>query len=158
MLILVVFVVLAIIFTCIIVKDTKDSTSSTTPLLWCIPLQVLGALFLFISVAAPSQYKEIKLEAEHELASFNVNGSYNIYAILDEGTYICYLNDGTNKPMSYPIGKVTSVIYIAEEEMPKICEYVQECKWTWYAAPLREDKVNYVLHIPEGSIFYGSTK
>lgn len=158
MLILVVFVVLAIIFTCIIVKDTKDSTSSTTPLLWCIPLQVLGALFLFISVAAPSQYKEIKLEAEHELASFNVNGSYNIYAILDEGTYICYLNDGTNKPMSYPINKVTSVIYIAEEETPKICEYVQECKWTWYAAPLREDKVNYVLHIPEGSIFYGSTK
>ena len=77
---------------------------------------------------------------------------------LDDGTYVCYLNDGTNKPTTYPVNEVTSIVYIDEEEIPKICKYVQECKWTWYAAPLREDKVNYVLHIPEGSIFYGSEK
>ncbi len=107
---------------------------------------------------APQQYKEIKFETEYELASFNVNDKYDAYATLDNGTYICYLNDGNNKPMTYPVNMVSSVVYIDDNETPKICEYVQECKWTWYAPPAGKDIVTYVLYIPEGSLFYTSVQ
>lgn len=79
-----------------------------------------------------------------------------IYAVFDNGKYVCYLNDGTNKPMSYNLEKVSSIIYINEEETPKVCEYVEECVWSWYAAPVYPDITSYVLYIPEGSIHYGA--
>ena len=159
MVILGVFVVLAIILTWFVVKATREERSEVNRAIEiCIPIQLLGFIFIMIWAFAPQQYKEIKFETEYELASFNVNDKYDAYATLDNGTYICYLNDGNNKPMTYPVNMVSSVVYIDDNETPKICEYVQECKWTWYAPPAGKDIVTYVLYIPEGSLFYTSVQ
>lgn len=113
---------------------------------------------LIITRVTPAQYKESYLEATYELSSFKAGSFDDVYVMLNGDEYLCYHEgeNGTNYPRSYPTSEVKSVVYIGEQEKPRICKYVQECKWTWYAPPNGNDIVSYVLYVPEDGIFYGA--
>ena len=106
----------------------------------------------------PTQYKESYLEETYELSSFKASGFDDVYVMLNGDEYFCYHEEenGTNYPRSYPTSEVKSVVYIGKQEKPRICKYVQERKWTWYAPPKGKDIVSYVLYVPEDGIFYGA--
>lgn len=112
----------------------------------------------FITRVTPAQYKESYLEATYELSPFKAGSFDDVYVMLNGDEYFCYHEEenGTNYPRSYPTSEVKSVVYIGEQEKPRICKYVQECKWTWYAPPKGKDIVSYVLYVPEDGIYYGA--
>lgn len=121
-----------------------------------IPLCLM--IFCFITAATPTKYKESYLEATYELSSFKAGSFDDVYVMLNGDEYFCYHDgeNGTNYPRSYPTSEVKSVVYIGEQEKPRICKYVQERKWTWYAPPKGKDIVSYVLYVPEDGIYYGA--
>ncbi len=115
-------------------------------------------VLLIICAVTPAQYKESYLEATYELSSFKAGSFDDVYVMLNGDEYFCYHEgeNGTNYPSAYPTSEVKSVVYIGEQEKPRICKYVQECKWTWYAPPKGKDIVSYVLYVPGDDIFYGA--
>lgn len=121
-----------------------------------IPLCLL--IIGIITAATPTQYKESYLEETYELSSFKASGFDDVYVMLNGDEYFCYHEgeNGTNYPSAYPTSEVKSVVYIGEQEKPRICKYVQERKWTWYAPPKGKDIVSYVLYVPEDGISYGA--
>lgn len=154
MLLLIVFVVLTIFLTWVMVDATRHQTGESKVFLWCMPLQLFTLIFVGICAVTPAKFGEAKLVCEHELASFMINGSDDVYAIYDRGIYTCRLQDDTNRHVTYNNNEVTSIIYIDEGKIPKICRYVQEREWTWYSAPIMPDKEYYELHIPKSGILY----
>ena len=158
MVLLVVFGILAIFFTVIMVDTTKSQEGNSKVFLWCMPVQFFTIVFVLICVLAPTKYGEVKLVDEYELQSFVVDSSDDVYVIFDKGIYFCCLRDNTNKLVPYESDEVTSITYIDEGEVPKICYYVQEREWTWYSAPMGLDKSSYELYIPETGILYASSQ
>lgn len=154
MLLLIVFVALTLFFTWVMVDSTKSQTGDGKVILWCMPFQLFTIIFGVICAVTPAKYGEIKLVDEYELASFMVNASDDVYAIYDRGIYTLCLQDDTNRHVTYNNSEVTSIIYIDEGEAPKVCRYVQQDEWTWYAAPMRDDKETYVLYLPKSGILY----
>ena len=122
------------------------------------PVLIFLYVWLIICGVIPGQYEEKQLEATYELSSFKAGSFDDIYVMLNGDEYFCYheRENGTNYPRSYPTSEVEAVVYIYEQEKPRICKYVQECKWTWYAPLKRKDIVSYVLYVPEDGIFYGA--
>lgn len=152
MLVLAVLGFLGIFFAVVVAKECKGQSDVTLGINVAIPIQLCGVIFLVICLLAPTKYGENKLELEYKLTSFTVGNSQECYVSLDNGLYTFYSDN--NKPTTIDTDSVTAVIYISEEETPKICKYVQKSEWTWYAAPMGKDMVTYILYIPEGSIAY----
>lgn len=152
MLVLVVLVILAIFFTIIVVKTDQDSSNVGKSFAIVIPTQFFGLIFIVIWLVTPTKWGEVKLDAEYDLIPFIASDGNEYYASMDEGSYTIYLNN--NIPTTINTNVETSIVYIKENETPRICKYVQEDEWTWYAPPLKNARVTYILCVPEGSIVY----
>lgn len=152
MLILAVFAIIAIFFTIIVVIAAQDNDSIARPILICMPIQLFSMIYILIGLITPAKWGEVKLDAEYDLMPFVANGGNEYYASMGEGSYTIYLDN--NSPITISTDEVTSVVYINENETPKVCRYVQQSEWTWYALPLEDDIVTYILFVPEGGIVY----
>lgn len=154
MLILIVFAILAVIFT-LIAKELTKSSKNPLKVFFCFqPVLLLSAIFIIICMLAPVEYGEIEVNAEYELLSFETSEGQEVYAIFNGYNYVIKMNDEYGKSAKYTVSNANNIIYIDDDEIPKIREYVKKAKWTWYSIPLSQDKLSYALYIPEGGTYY----
>lgn len=148
MVVLALLVFLGIFVTVVVAEKCKDSTRLAV----AVSIQFFVVIFLVVCLATPVKWGEVKLDTEYDLMPISTNDEEKCYAVMNEGSYTFYLDN--NKPITINTSNVSSVVYISENETPRISKYIQKSKWTWYAPPMRDDRVTYVVYLPEGSIDY----
>ena len=141
-------VFLEIFVTIIVAEKCKNSTGLPV----AVSVMFFIVIFLVVCLATPVKWGEVKLDTEYDLMPITTNDEEKCYAVMNGGSYTFYLDN--NKPITINTSDVTSVVYISESETPRISKYIQKSKWTWYAPPMRDDRVTYVVYLPEGSIDY----
>ena len=139
---------LEIFVTIIVAEKCKNSTGLPV----AVSVMFFIVIFLVVCLATPVKWGEVKLDTEYDLMPITTNDEEKCYAVMNEGSYTFYLDN--NKPITINTSNVSSVVYISENETPRISKYIQKSKWTWYAPPMRDDRVTYVVYLPEGSIDY----